>query len=67
MQNCPLNVGSNVLVGSWGFMSWQHLIMLSSHQDGYQLATVRIHGDHHHDIPLNHIILTLSQPVLALS
>ena len=60
-----------------GFTSWQHL---RSYQVEDWLVTVRTHGDFislpHWEtrppgpgphIPLSHIILTLSQPVLALS
>ena len=59
------------------FTSYQHL---TSYQDGYRFVTVRSPGDfivlpplwnqpQHQspDIPLNHIILILSQPVLVLS
>ena len=68
---------SSIISCCWGFTSWQHL---RSHQDGYWFVTMCTHSDFTvlphwatgppapaTDIPLNHIILTLSQPVLALS
>ena len=58
------------MVCCWSFTSLQHL---RSYQEGYQLVTVCTHGEFivllHweirllapcHDIPLSHIILTLS-------
>ena len=65
------------MVGYWGFTSLQHL---RPYQGRYRLVSVRTHGNfimlpHWEirpltpwpDIPLSNIILTLSEPVLALS
>ena len=64
-----------LVAGCWSFMSWQHL---RSYQDGCQLVTVNTHGDfivllhsetgpQRLDIPISHNILTLGQPVHALT
>ena len=69
--------GSTVLQGCWSFTSWKHL---RSHQNGYLLVTVHTHGTFivlsqwentlprpAPNIPLSHVIRTLSGPVLAIS
>ena len=48
------------LVGYWNFTSWQHL---RSYQDGYSPVTMCTHDDFIEqwpDIPLSHMIMTLS-------
>ena len=66
-----------MVVSCWSFTPCQHL---RSYQDGYWLVTAKTHGNFivlHHlkvtvlapwpNIPLTHIIMTPSQPVIALS